>query len=1001
MTLSHRLFKLPNPLVCCSRFGSIIVLCTALLFCAAPLVSAQEAESQDTSGGETEEKAGGEQKAGGEALARFLLGRVGDFIKSGNVFFPGADEGGEGQAEGKGDDKVTVNFNNADIKQILKFVSDQTGKVVIKSDEVNGNLTIIMPEPVTKEEALRKIETAMALKNFTFVETDGMLLALTFEQAVKAGVPVGTGDVDALSPRLDTRFITLKYADAVRVKEAITPILTNPERVVADPRTNQLIITDTGANIVRVQKIVEQLDREDEGTRIVTKIVKLNYANAQQLSQALKGLLGHLNSGGIGDGQGGRRGRPGGDSAGAGLTTEIFADQITNSLIISGPQPDVDTVLEFIQELDTSTSEGMETKTFKLTHTSAQELATEINQLLQTKRSGFRQPVVVADRWTNALLVTGFPEDIEFVSQLVAELDHVKISDRNTRVFQLKHADAAVLSQAISQVLGEGNNSGGRRYYYYFSGRGGGDDDEGIKIYEDLRTNSLIISAKVEDFEMIEELIDSLDVELDEGKEEPRVFPLKFADASSLAQLLEDLFEDDSFDYWWSDTRKASVSALAGKVRVIPDISTNSLVVIASTPRAFEVVKSLLVELDVDSQFGSNEVISLKNAKATEVAEYLNELFQDNEQGGGGNRGFFWFLSRSMGGEREISNLIGNVRVVAEPRTNSLLVITQQQNIRSIKELVERLDKATAQVLVEILIVEISSLDDDDLGIQWGGSGDMMGRTELNVSGEGVYQNFTSNANSSLNRFNYATLSDSQFGVVLNYLTSNSKANVIARPNIMTSNNEPALVQLQQRVPYVQDVQFNNNTSNVGVEYENVGLVLSVTPQINIAQVETDERVTLEVTLENGEVLDNMNTLSVQGQGQTVELVAFSQRVVNTNITVDNGMTVVLSGVLDERTVEDNDGVPGLRRIPVFGRLFQNKSKRKEKTELITFITPYILSTPEEIAEITERQMRSEGFQNLMIDEGLSVEGLDSATKTGKVRDLNTLRTRKVEPGNN
>ena len=950
----------------------------------APPPPAEEGAAED-------ETSGPESGNGTNPLAKFVAGQLSDFIKSGNVFFPGPmDEGGD-EGEPEEDDTVTLNFNNADMNQVLQFVSkDVLGLPIIKSDEVNGNITLMMPEPVSKEEALRKIETAMALKNFTLVETDGMLLALTIEQALKAGIRPGEGEVDPLSSRIQTRVIQLEHADATRIKETVASLLTDENRIIAEPRTNQLIITDTGVNIARVSDIVKKLDREDEGTRIITEIIKLNYASADRMQRALEDLLNHLNSGGVGGSPRDRRNNPGS----SGLTTQVFDDPTTNSLIISGPAPQVEMVKEFIAEMDKSASEGMVDQTFKLQYSSASALAMELNQLMQAKRSGFRQPVIVADSWTNSLLVTGFPEDIAFVSDMIGELDRIKTSERDTQVFVLEHADAAVLSEAITQVLGEEDSGSSRSYYSYYSnrGRGGDQDDSAIKIYEDLRLNALIISARVQDFPMIEELVKALDVGLDEGKEEPRVFNLEYADATALSQILEDLFEDDTNNYYsffGGGNQKSSISSLAGKVRIIADPTTNSLIVISSTPRAFDIVEGLLKDLDRVATFGSTFVVTLKNANANELAEYLNVLFEeDNQGGGGGGRGVFWFLSSALGGEREISNLIGNVRIVAEPRTNALLITTQQQNFESIKELIDKLDEATAQVLVEILIVEMSAVEDNDLGIQWGVVNNRVGQTGINTGSVGNIQNFGTVSPSPLgldwpsvpgapfNRWNYAALSSAQFGVVLNYLKSDGTANVVARPNIMTSNNEPAVVRLVQEIPFVNDVNVTNNSTNFSVEYKDVGLVLSVTPQINVAQVEEEKRVTLDVTLRNGELNDNIQTVSVEG----TKLQAFSTREVNTHVTVSNAMTVVLSGVLDEALVESRDGVPGLSRIPLMGRLFRNKSMRKEKTELLTFITPYILTSPEDLERVTRQQMDTDAYRYYLEEHGMAPPDVVRAT---------------------
>ncbi len=226
----------------------------------------------------------------------------------------------------------------------------------------------------------------------------------------------------------------------------------------------------------------------------------------------------------------------------------------------------------------------------------ARTLADQINRIFRERRSKLQRAVVAADTWTNSLIISGYPEDIETIKRLVSELDETKAANKETRVYMLKEADASVLAQTLMNVLTEGGAMPYGRYYY----RRGREEIDEPQITEDTRLNALVITAKVEDFEMIEKLIKELDVALPEAKEEPRIYPLKYADARDVADILNELFSDreSTFGFFFFMSQSRTISGLSGKVKVIPDPATNSIVAIASSPRGFEVVEKLVEQLD-------------------------------------------------------------------------------------------------------------------------------------------------------------------------------------------------------------------------------------------------------------------------------------------------------------------------------------------------------------------------------------------------------------------
>ena len=181
----------------------------------------------------------------------------------------------------------------------------------------------------------------------------------------------------------------------------------------------------------------------------------------------------------------------------------------------------------------------------------------------------------------------------------------------------------------------------------------------------DQRLNALIVTAKPSQIQMVEDLIEELDQPLPVSKEEPRVYPVENVRANDLAMIINQLFTQQQQTGFFYAQQQQTLTGHMGKVKVISDPTTNSLIVIAGTPRAFDVVESLIKKLDIVSpDLNNTRVFNLKMPMRIICKPKLSSLFQEAETGGGG--GFYWYLNQSMNQEEEISNLIGNVRIESE-----------------------------------------------------------------------------------------------------------------------------------------------------------------------------------------------------------------------------------------------------------------------------------------------------------------------------------------------
>ncbi|MBN2327522.1 MAG: hypothetical protein JXR73_10245 [Candidatus Omnitrophica bacterium] len=912
-----------------------LLFAAASLFCAAPLHAQPQGEQPENSSSESNNGLGG---LFAESLKQML--------QSGNVITPNGESAKPVKSEPGEPEKFKLNFNNAPIDQVLKFLSDMTKKLVLKTPEVQGQFTIMNPNEVTQEEAMKIIDTAFRFQDITFEETDEMIIVLPMSSAkLKLGKIMDESAEGEPSSRVQSKIIELKFANPSQIKDALTPLLAESSSLIADERTSTLVLTDTSANIARLEAIIQQLDKETTKEGVSMRVFKLRYLDAREMSRNMDTMLqnivmGKLSGGSLRD----RRDQ-------AQYTSEVIADRDTNSLIIAAPDFAIEAIADFIEKMDTSSIQNMDTRTVVLKNTDARELAQGLQQFVQSRRTSFYQPVIFADSRSNSIVIHAYPEDVEAIVDVLDDLDQKQSNDRATRVYILENADAFVISDMVQQLL-TGEDSNSNRYSYWgYGGRRQQDEDQ-VTIVEDQRLNALIVSARPSDFPMVEDLIEALDQPLPQSKEEPRVYPVKNVRATDLAYMLEEIFADDgqnSYNYYFGrNQQQTQITGLSGKIKTIADPTTNSLIVLAASPRAFGIIESLIEQLDqVSPEFGTTRVFNLKNSDSGYLADQLNSLFEEDSSQQG-NRGFFWYNNRQSNMDQPISNMIGQVRIVSETRTNSLMVTTSSQYFDAIEKLIQDLDRNISQILVEILIVEIIDSDDNQLGINWGDDIQIYADATLDAPFSG------------LNLDRAAILSTAKYDAVIDFLSSNTKTNVLARPNILTGDNQQAYIESINRIPRLGELSQSTSSTTQGLTYEEPGLKLYVTPHINDATT-----VTIDVDLETGQVLQEFALVTPSGTAP-----AFSQRKVQTRLTIEKEETAVLSGVIDTTYKESENGIPGLMHIPIIGRLFKSKGNSKSRTELLTFITPYILANKEDRLNILERQSRRiemyKQFQSMM-----------------------------------
>lgn len=284
------------------------------------------------------------------------------------------------------------------------------------------------------------------------------------------------------------------------------------------------------------------------------------------------------------------------------------------------------------------------------------------------------------------------------------------------------------------------------------------------------------------------------------------------------------------------------------------------------------------------------------------------------------------------------SDLTGQVTTISDPNTNSIIVVTTPDNAEIIRRILDQLDRIPEQVMIETIITEASLDAQDKLGVEWqlaNGLGKGLG----NSKGSGGTDFGNQSSSATLQGFQY-TITSGNFSAFVNALKSDQKFKVLSTPRIFTSNNVEAEINISQSIPYiVSSQQDSNGNFTYNYSFQDVGIVLTVTPHIT-----KDGYVTMDVT---------QTANDLQGY-TTFNAPIVNQRSAQTTVSIKDGETIVLGGIMRTTVSSTTSKVPLLGDLPLLGNLFRSSSREKQKTELLVFLTPRIVRTPEDARKLRE-----------------------------------------------
>lgn len=543
------------------------------------------------------------------------------------------------------------------------------------------------------------------------------------------------------------------------------------------------------------------------------------------------------------------------------------------------------------------------------------------------------------------------------------------------KVYHLENASAAQVARVVNEVFSQQQleaivqqlqQGGGMPPQPQMFGRPGGPQPpKVVRASSDDYSNAVVVNAPQKYQDDVANLIKELDKSSDQPLES-EIFKLKYVPVDQAVSAIQDVLNADSpkgrgaakqdsnqspfFDYY--SYRYGGGNKSSGAQTATAVAQTNS-VIVAATKENMEIVRKLVADLDQEASYqGTTSVIHLENAKASDVATLLNQAFTRPKDSQNDNP-FFYIYSDSFGDQGNknknptdfdeqghvvnVKDLTGKVNVIADPNTNSLIVATMPSNMPLIEKIVKRLDQISDQVMIETIIVEANLDKTTKLGAEWsllqsGAVKSANGSTDFGV------QSNTTTPPQGLK----LTLGSGDYKVFLNALQSDTRYKVLSTPRIFTSNNVKAEIDVSQQVPYITSQQ----TSTIGgllatYDFKTVGVVLTVTPRITSAgQVSMD-------VVQSADDLQGFTTYNAP---------IINHRQASTSVTVKDGETVVLGGIIRSTTNLTDNKVPILGDIPLLGNLFKYSVHDHGQTELLVLMTPHIVHNNSEAQRLREEQ---------------------------------------------
>ncbi len=433
-------------------------------------------------------------------------------------------------------------------------------------------------------------------------------------------------------------------------------------------------------------------------------------------------------------------------------------------------------------------------------------------------------------------------------------------------------------------------------------------------------TNVLIISDTAQNIRRIIRIIRRIDRP---STDEIEIITLEHASAAEVVRILESLSKQQK-----SKKKEAPGNALT----IVADERTNSILLGGEKSQRLR-LRAIISHLDSPIASGGNtQVFFLQYADAENLVPILSSVTETIK------------TSTARGKKIRISTK-SQVSIQADKSTNSLVITAAPDLMQSLRSVIEKLDVRRAQVLIEAIIAEVTTGKAAELGIQfYTANANFSGNNNGTFATSNLPGNQTGSVTAvnpaapgvglTLGGFSGLTGNFLDLSVLLRAIESDDDSNILSTPSLLTLDNQEAEITVGQNVPFLTGTtQTTGGLANPfqTIERKDVGVKLKVTPQINKGNT-----VKLEIEQE-------ISSIAPTAVGVNTTDIVTNKRLIRTTVLVDDGATVVLGGLIEDKLTQSEQSVPLLGDIPIIGNLFKTRRSDKTKTNLMVFLRPVIM----------------------------------------------------------
>lgn len=754
----------------------------------------------------------------------------------------------------------------------------------------------------------------------------------------------------------------LSGRDAAPDQGAAAPLMKRPSADVAVetlPDLDVMILRGRDPDIAELSQIIEEIERLSQLTTPEIEVVYLRNVRGDALNEVIDEVLEDLT----------------GPLQGRVTITPLVKP---NALLLVGWGEAVEAAWKLIRRLDEAVEPETQLEVFPLQFASAAQVETLITEFFASRGGLSPEVTVTSDTRTNSLVINAAPRDLAEVRLLISRLDgQTSRSVNEARIIVLRNALAIDVATTVNNALQAARGGTGVQRNAALQMLLSGPDGrkivasgllEDINLTPDSRTNRIFLTGPPETLPLIEELIRTLD-ENPATSAQLKVFQIRNGDASDLVQVLRSLFPEAVGSAVPQLATAEGESSLV-PVRFSVDIRTNSIIA-TGTSGDLRIVEVLLLRLDeAGTQERINRVYRLKNSPALDVANAVNNFLRSERV----------VNLSAPGRQNPFTQIESEVVVVPEPVGNTLIISATPRYFEQIIELVDGLDEQPPQVMIQVILAEVTLDNMHEFGVELGlqdsllfdrsllgsilpapASGysaltpgfDFNNRALGNSGSAAALAGGANVAGQALSHFSLGrTSADTEFGglvlaassenisLLLRAMNQSRNLEILSRPQVMTLDNQPAFIQVGQKVPRIVGTSITQVGQVNSVELENVGLILGVTPRIS-----PDGMVVMEVDAEKSDVGSEIDGIpvSVSSDGEVIRSPRVNIATAQTTVSAASGQTIVIGGLISSDNRSTSRRVPWLGDLPLVGNLFRYDGTSSVRKELLIILTPHVI----------------------------------------------------------